>query len=90
MIFVVSANFTDKKQYTNSKVSYSHKRLPLEAVNVVVSGLRDADVSYIGITTCHLVSREQEHWSLNNKAAVVQHIGSCQCCNANTLNANFF
>ena len=87
MIFVASANFTDEKQYTNSKVSYSHVPLPLE----VVSGLRDADVSYIGITTCHLVSREQEHWSLNNnKAAVVQHIGSCQCCNANALIANFF
>ena len=53
--------------------------------------LRDAHVSYISMTSRYSVSRAQEHLNLNlNKTPITQHISSCQCCNANKLNANSF
>ena len=45
--------------------------------------LRDADVSYIAMTSRHLVIRAQEHLSFNiNKTTRARHISSCQCCKA--------
>ena len=42
------------------------------------------------MTFRHLVTRAQ-HLNLNiTKTAITQHINSCQCCNANKLNANSF
>ena len=41
--------------------------------------LRDANCSYIGMTTCHLVTRTHEHlYSLTKKTAITEHLKVCK------------
>ena len=59
--------------------------------STIFSSLRNADVSYMGMTSRQLVTRAQVHLNLNfNKTAKTQQIRSCQCCKTNEINANFF
>ena len=55
------------------------------------SCLHDAVVTYMDMTSRHLVNRAQEHLNLNfNKIAVTRHISACQCCKANKVSFNLF
>ena len=43
--------------------------------------LRDANCSYVGMTTRHLVTRVQEHLhSTTNKTAISEHLKLCESC----------
>ena len=61
-------------------------RTPTPLVSNVVyrfSCPREADLTYIGKSARHLVTRAKEHWSLNSitrKSAVKEHILDCNNC----------
>ena len=86
------ANLTSVKlipTYKTFKVgNYSNlkSRTPTPLVSNVVyrfSCPREADLTYIGKSARHLVTRAKEHWSLNSitrKSAVKEHILDCNNC----------
>ena len=83
--------------YTTMKTASYFKlkcNTPKSLVSNVVykfSCLRDANLSYIGMTSRHLVTRVNEHLhSTINKTAVTQHINSCQFCKKGKLDLSRF
>ena len=54
---------------------------------------RDADITYIGKTKRHLITRAQEHLALqesSQKSEVKTHILSCSTCKGGSLNVDKF
>ena len=52
--------------------------------------LCDTNMSYVGMTSRHLVTRAQEHLHLTiNKTAIVQHINSCSSCGSSNFGVGF-
>ena len=56
-----------------------------------ISSLRNANISYIGMTTRHLGTRIQEHLHHNTtKSAIRDHLEMCQNCMLNNTDLNGF
>ena len=52
--------------------------------------LRDADISYIGETTRHLIKRVREHVKTDKKSQVFIHLSKCNTCKNASLGVSNF